>query len=312
MVLFALSKRYRTTTSGKCFDFSGKDWTNIDTRLALHASQEWYDLYSPQRNNDLAKFFDFYLKNVPNDWPQTAPVRLALLRCTGPALVDQEFTDLPWHLPSATSRKLYLASSGKLTTEKETENRKLTFQADLSEEVAFTYQFPSKTVFVGPSTLVIDVASTDHDDMDIYTHIFKADSNGKILSHVNMPKPDDTSAEEFEKMTQNRVWRYEGPNGKLRVSRRHVSPELSGKTWKTLSHAKEEKVKPGEVVGLEIQLWPTGIVFEAGEKLILKISGTEVGLPDLPNIPPPRNENKGKQVLHFGGSSEARLQFFTL
>ncbi|CAN9420564.1 unnamed protein product [Alternaria alternata] len=289
--------------------------------LTLHASQEWYDLYSQTRTNDLARFFDFHLKGVANEWPQTAPVRMALLNFSKPALLDQEFADLPWHLPDVTRQKLHLSSPGKLTHNKLQQLQEevlLEYQADSSDEISFTYAFLTKTVLIGPSTLVIDIAAPSHDDLDIHTHIFKADASGAFLSHLNMPVPPSSSnsssspASTVETMTQNRIWRYLGPNGMLRASKRHVHGALRARTWETLSHEGEEKVKPGEVVRLRVQLWPTGIVFEAGEQLVLKISGREMGLRGLPQSPEPSNMNKGKHVLHFGGSYENYLEFFTL
>lgn len=164
---------------------------------------------------------------------------------------------------------------------------------------------------VGPSTLVIHVSAPDHDDLDIYTHIFKADKEGNILSNLNIPIPDGVPAEEQAKLTKNRVFRYWGPDGMLRASRRHVSAEKSGKSWNTLSYERIEKVQPGKVVKLEIQIWPAGIVFEAGEKLILKISGEKLGVPHLPHLPKEPNQNRGKHILHVGGQWESCLQFFT-
>ncbi|CAN9467009.1 unnamed protein product [Alternaria alternata] len=288
--------------------------------LTLHASQEWYDLYSQTRTNDLARFFDFHLKGVANEWPQTAPVRMALLNFSKPALLDQEFADLPWHLPDVVTRqKLHLSSPGKLTHNKQQQLQEevlLEYQADSSDETSFTYAFSTKTVLIGPSTLVIDIAAPSHDDLDVHTHMFKADAYGALLSHLNMPVPPSSSnsspASTVETMTQNRIWRYLGPNGMLRASKRHVHGALLTRTWETLSHEGEEKVKPGEVVRLRVQLWPTGIVFEAGEQLVLKISGREMGLRGLPQSPEPSNMNKGKHVLHFGGSYENYLEFFTL
>ncbi|CAN9417353.1 unnamed protein product [Alternaria alternata] len=288
--------------------------------LTLHASQEWYDLYSQTRTNDLARFFDFHLKDVANEWPQTAPVRMALLNFSKPALLDQEFADLPWHLPDVVTRqKLHLSSPGKLTHNKQQQLQEevlLEYQADSSDEISFTYAFSTKTVLIGPSTLVIDIAAPSHDDLDVHTHMFKADASGALLSHLNMPVPPSSSnsspASTVETMTQNRIWRYLGPNGMLRASKRHVHGALLTRTWETLSHEGEEKVKPGEVVRLRVQLWPTGIVFEAGEQLVLKISGREMGLRGLPQSPEPSNMNKGKHVLHFGGSYENYLEFFTL
>jgi predicted acyl esterase len=239
---------------------------------------------------------------------------MALLNFTKPALLDQEFADLPWHLPDVTRQKLHLSSPRKLTHNKQLQEEVLEYQADSSDEISFTYAFSTKTVLTGPSTLVIDIAAPSHDDLDVHTHIFKADASGALLSHLNMPVPPSSSslASAVEIMTQNRIWRYLGPNGMLRASKRHVRPALLGKTWETLSHEREDKVKPGEVVRLRVQLWPTGIVFEAREQLVLKISGREMGLRGLPQSPEPSNMNKGKHILHFGESFENYLEFFTL
>ncbi|KAL1792352.1 hypothetical protein ACET3X_008859 [Alternaria dauci] len=240
--------------------------------LVLHASQEWYDLYSQPRTNDLARFFDFHLKGLDNEWPQTPPVRMALLNFTKPALLDQEFPDLPWHLPSTTKQKLHLTPTHTLTPSKPLAETTLEYQqTDHSTKLSFTHTFPHKTILTGPSTLVVDIASPAHDDLDIHTHISKADpSSGTILSHLNIPIPPDTPPSAIEPSTQNRIWRYLGPSGMLRASKRHVDDALGGKTWETLSHAREEKVEKGEVVRLRVQLWPAGMVFEAGERIVLE------------------------------------------
>lgn len=164
---------------------------------------------------------------------------------------------------------------------------------------------------MGPSTLVIDISAPEHDDLDVYTHIFKADSKGTIISNKNIPTPEALSAEEETVATMNRVFRYWGPSGVLRASQRHVSMEKSGKSWKTLSHEKIQKVKPGEIVRMEILLWPTGIIFEPGEKLVLKISGEKLGTPALPHLVNEPNSNHGEHVLHVGGEAESYLEFFT-
>lgn len=237
---------------------------------------------------------------------------MAILNYTKPPIEDKEFTDLPWHLPSAVSRQLYLAPDTKLSTEKAFHSDTLHYQADTAETIDFTYEFPSRTAIVGPSNLIIDISAPDHDDLDVYTHIFKADKNGNILSNLNIPTPDGLSSDEQAKLTENTLFRYWGPTGMLRASQRHVDPKKSGKTWKTLSCERIEKVKPGKVVKLEIQLWPTGIVFEAGEQLILQIGGEKLGVPSLPHLQKEPNQNRGKQVLHVGGQSDSRLQFLTI
>jgi predicted acyl esterase len=278
----------------------------------VHSTQEWYDLYSPQRTADLASYFDRYLKSVPNDWSTTPPVRLALLNYTKSAIVDIPFPDLPWHLPSAQSRTLHLAPDLTLSPTQPSQPSTLTWQADSSEALSFTYTFPVRTALVGPSTLTVDISSPSHDDMDVYCHIFKYSLSGIELSNLNIPLPPGLSEEDADKATQNRVWRYWGPNGQLRASQRHVSASKSTKTWSTLSHEKVEKARPGEVVRLDVQMWPTGIVFEAGEQLVLKISGEKIGIAALPHLPKAANENRGEHVIHLGGGKHSSLKFFTV
>ncbi|KAJ4305129.1 hypothetical protein N0V90_000659 [Kalmusia sp. IMI 367209] len=275
--------------------------------LALHSTQEWFDLYTQERTEDLSKFFEYYLKDIKNDWHQTSPVRLAILRYTEPA-IHKEFTDLPWHLPSASSKQLFLGLDKKLSTHKATQAGILYYQADMAEEIEFSYEFPSRIAIVGPSTLVIHIAAPEHNDLDVYTHIFKADKDGNILTHKNIPT---LSTEEEAKLPENRIFRYWGPSGMLRASQQHVSAEKSGKTWKTLSYEHIQRFKPGELVRMEIQLWPTGIIFEAGERLVLKISGRRLGVLALPTLQKEPSPNRGKHALHVGGQSESHLQVFT-
>jgi len=72
------------------------------------------------------------------------------LNFSKPALLDQEFADLPWHLPDVTRKqKLHLSSPGKLTHNKQQqlqEEALLEYQADSSDEISFTYAFSTKTV----------------------------------------------------------------------------------------------------------------------------------------------------------------------
>lgn len=66
-------------------------------------------------------------------------------------------------------------------------------------------------------------------------------------------------------------------------------------------HDAEEKILPGQVVCLDISLWPSGIIFDAGESIRLEIKGHEVTLPEFPALERvPKNLNRGKHVVHTG------------
>ncbi|GAB1216248.1 hypothetical protein ATERTT37_005457 [Aspergillus terreus] len=197
--------------------------------LTIHDTQEWYDLYSDQRIQDLDKFFSKYLKGDDNGWEQTAPI-------TAP----------------------------------------------------------------------------DHNDLDVYALIRKADKDGNLLMNNNIPLPAlgvSTSSE----VPPIKPLRYIGPQGMLRASRRDVCDALSTPYWKTLSNAKVEPVAPGTVLQLENYIWPTGIVFQPGEQLVLQISGHDMTLAELvPLIDSFRNENKGTHIVHLGGQFESYLDIHTL
>ncbi len=72
-------------------------------------------------------------------------------------------------------------------------------------------------------------------------------------------------------------------------------------------------VVPGEVVDLEIGIWPMGMVFEASEKLVLKLAGHQRGLAEFEMLKFEmlrssfQVENKGKYIVHVGREYESRL-----
>lgn len=73
-VLASYSTGLHTEGSLRCFEeLKGPKW------LTIHDTQEWHDLYRPERIQELADFFDRYLKGVENDWEKTPSVRVSLL-----------------------------------------------------------------------------------------------------------------------------------------------------------------------------------------------------------------------------------------
>ncbi len=69
-----------------------------------------------------------------------------------PAIVKKGSGDLPF----AVSRQLFLTHDGKLSTDKASNCGELQYQADTMDSVSYTYEFHSRTVMCGPSTLSVD------------------------------------------------------------------------------------------------------------------------------------------------------------
>jgi predicted acyl esterase len=63
--------------------------------------------------------------------------------------------------------------------------------------------------------------------------------------------------------------------GWLRASQRELDPELSRDYRPYHRHTRVQKLVPGEVVQLDIELWPTSIVIPAGYRLALSVRGRD-------------------------------------
>ena len=102
--------------------------------------------------------------------------------------------------------------------------------------------------------------------------------------------------------------RYKGSNGRLRVSARHLDEELSTDIIPAHSFDRVEKLQPGEIAEIEIDLFPIGIVFYPGEQLRLVISSKNDLGAIMPGTPAYVPENKGKHIIHTGGLRASYLQ----
>ena len=69
-----------------------------------------------------------------------------------------------------------------------------------------------------------------------------------------------------------------------------------------------EKMQPGEIADVEIDLFPIGLVFYPGEQLRLVISAQNALGAIMPGIPGYVPENSGQHVIHTGGPHASYLQ----
>jgi predicted acyl esterase len=63
--------------------------------------------------------------------------------------------------------------------------------------------------------------------------------------------------------------------GWLRASHRRLDPTLSTPWRPYHSHERKEPLRPGEIVPLDIELWPTSVVVPAGYRLALTVRGRD-------------------------------------
>ena len=93
--------------------------------------------------------------------------------------------------------------------------------------------------------------------------------------------------------------------GWCRASRRELDSAESTEWNPVQKGASEQKLKAGEIVPVDIELYPSSTFFLAGETLQLIIASDEI----IPSPPYTKDAsfNRGKHVLHFGGNYDSYL-----
>ena len=167
----------------------------------------------------------------------------------------------------------------------------------------YDYVFPERTMLAGFSKLHFYVSCSDHNDLDIYVMIRKLSVDGEVMEQSNVPL-HELPVKTVKEVANVNPTKYLGPTGMLRASHRATDPEKSTEYQPFHPHLKAEHVPPGEVIPLDLGIWPMGIVFEKGEGLRLQISGKTMVLPEWDNPHVAHAEpkfNKGVHNIHLGG-----------
>lgn len=274
--------------------------------LRIHNSQEWPDYYDETNTEDRLHFFDYYLKGINNGWEQTPCVRYALHDFEGGDHLNQQADAFP---PKEVNYSRFYLDGRFRRLMPTAPQQDVKVVNDTSGEIpfaSFITQFDKETILVGYPKLHLWVEAEGTDDMDLFVLVQKLDVRGNPLSQFLVPNQGAMMQDLTER--GGSVLRYKGSNGRLRVSARHLDSELSTDSIPAHSFDRVEKLQPGEIVEIDIDMSPIGIIFYTGEQLRLIISAkNELGaiMPGTPGYVP---ENKGKHIIHTGGEHASYLQ----
>jgi predicted acyl esterase len=200
------------------------------------------------------------------------------------------------------------------------QNASLTYQADAPaqqvdndpEELRFEHTFKTTTHIIGYPRAVLYMSCEQADDLDVFVQLRKADRNGKLLQNLNIPL-EDLGLQAEEEVEAINPLKYLGPSGILRAGHREIDQARSKPHWPFHAHTEKKLVSPGDIVRLEIGIWLTGIRFEAGEKLMLKVSGHHMNLAEFPLLRgKSENYNKGAHNLFVGPGNLSSLTIPTV
>lgn len=144
--------------------------------------------------------------------------------------------------------------------------------------------------------------------MDVVVQVRKIDESGNLLKGMNFPFPvPESEAPEGETI------KHYGPQGFLRasmLSTRDDQKSSADGQQVVYKFDREEKIKPGTAIPLEITLWPMGIVFAEGEGIMLIVAGHFLSEPttEILRLKEPDDENVGQHRIHTGGRYDSYLR----
>jgi predicted acyl esterase len=267
-----------------------KRMASRDKWLLVHGRKKWQYYYQPENVERLRLFFDRFLKGVENDvvrWPR---VRLEV---RDRFYVGEMRDEAEWPLERTRYEELYLdASTGTMASRPSPVVSEVRYPAEAGR-AEFVHRFAEATELTGHMKLKLWVEAEGSDDMDLFVGLQKLDADGDFVPFSFLNALED------------------GPValGWLRVSHRELDVERSRPEQPWHTHRREERLKPGEVVPVEIEIWPSGTRFAAGEQLKLIVQGSDVQKypPGVVAMGHSVTRNKGTHVIHTGGQYDSLL-----
>lgn len=286
-----------------------RGWRRISSQdkwLRIHNSQEWPDYYDEANVEDLRRFFDRYLKGLDNGWEATPRVRYAVHDFQGGDRLNVPAEAFP--PKQAVATRLYL-DGGARTLNSDAPVAEVPALYDVGanpEVVSFITRFDRETTIVGYPKAHLWVEARGADDMDLFVLIQKLDRFGTPLQQFTAPN----HSARIHDVTDHgaTVLRYKGSDGRLRVSMRHLDESLTTDDVPAHTFDRVEKLSPGEIVAIEIDLLPLGWAFQPGEQLRFIISSRNLSGTLMPGIAEYTGANSGQHVIHTGGRYPSYLQ----
>ena len=170
-----------------------------------------------------------------------------------------------WPVKNTRYTKLYLdAANGSLVGEKPGKEAMVEYSGAASgpgaHRAEFNITFNKDTVLIGHMAAKLFMSAPMTTDMDVFVAVWKIDKNGKPVGLAYYAQYED------------------GPValGWLRASHRELDTEKSTEYQPWLKHERELPFEKGEIVELDIEIWPSGTKFEKGEGLRFIVQGTDV------------------------------------
>jgi len=222
--------------------------------LEAHGIEHWTHFYTDYGREQQLRFFDYFLHGKKEGWAKQPKVLLQVRH------IDKFVSraENEWPLKRTKWTKYYLdPMSMTLTTKKPSKPTKLTFAAMGDGLTFLTPALAEETEITGPSALKLFASSSTSDaDFFIVLRVFTGDLKEIVFQGAIDPHTPIAQ-------------------GWLRASHRKLDKKLSTPYRPYHTHDQRQRLKKGQTVELDIEVWPTSIVVPAGYRVGLSIRGKD-------------------------------------
>ena len=285
-------------------------------KLRIHAGTHYHSFYSDEGRTDQLRFLDRWLKGNDSGVTREPPVKL-LIRKGGHENYRWRF-EREWPIRRTRWTKFYLEpgsprgdeTEGALVTVAPRKATSFSYSASGMTKagvasaswtstalagslprmgVSFaTAPLKEDTEVTGPVVLVLWVTSTT-EDMDIFATLRNIAPDGQDLFELG---------QQGQPVPVAKGW--------LRASHRKLDSALTLPYRPYHAHFEREWLKAREIVRVEVEIWPTCMVFAKGHRIRLDIQPRD-GVGSFPYTHYSADYNAGTNVIHAGGSRASHL-----
>jgi predicted acyl esterase len=280
-------------------------------KLRIHAGTHYHPFYSAEGREDQLRFFDHWLKGFDTGVTREPPVKL-LIRKGGHGNAEWRFEN-EWPIRRTRWTKFHLrpgsdSAAGMLATEAPRRVSPIRYPVDVMTKagvasaswtstalagsvpasgVSFVTEALSEdTEVTGPIVVVLWVSSTS-EDMDVFATIRNIAPDGSDVFELG---------QQGQPIPVAKGW--------LRASHRALDPELSLPYRPYHSHTQRAWLARGEVVRLDVEIWPTSMVFAKGHRIRLDVAPRD-GIGSAPYTHYHADYNAGAENTIYTGGARA-------
>jgi uncharacterized protein len=222
--------------------------------LEAHGIEHWTHFYTDYGRLLQKRFFDYFLKGEKNGWERQPKVQLQVRH------VDRfvERHENEWPIARTQWTRFHLVPGGlRLAHEPVKSTASITYDGFGDGVTFLSAPLEAETEITGPLAAKVFVSSSTADaDLFLVFRVFTPDL--REVTFMGAIDPHTPIAQ-----------------GWLRASHRKLDPALSTPYRPYHTHDRKQPLKPGEIVELDVEIWPTCIVVPAGHRIALTVRGKD-------------------------------------